>query len=174
MLVHSRLISMNLADIPVTVGQGSSTAGRYMLLNGFVPQWEFLRHALLTNAGTWILLGIGICLALTGLRQAQSRRNALLLLLALPVLSVTFYTNAFPYAYLVLMPTACLLAGHAYFDVHDKRRAAETIVALACLGMAAMPMVPLAWEYRNDGQEHQKQIVTEVHRLFPKPVPTST
>jgi hypothetical protein len=142
MLVHARLISLDLADIPATVGQGSSVAGRYMLLNGFVPQWVFLKHAVLTNPGTWILLAVGICLALAGLRQAQSRRNSLiLLLLALPILSVTFYTNAFPYAYLVLIPTACLLAGHAFSTFMTSGERPKLILALGCLGIAAMPMV---------------------------------
>lgn len=172
MLIHARLISIDPANVPVTLGRGSSNAGQYMLLNGLVPQWEFLRHAVLANAGTWILLGIGICLAVARLRQTQSRRNSLtLLLLALPILSLTFYTNSFPYAYLVLMPTACLLAGHAFSTFTESSERPKKILASGCLFIAAMPMVHLAWEYRSDGQEHQKQIVAEVHRLFPKPVP---
>ena len=171
MLVHSRLISMDVTDIPATVGQGSSVAGGYMLLNGLVPRWDFLKLAVVTSSGTWILLAIGTWLALAGLRQARSRRNSLLLLLlALPILSVIFYTNAFPYAYVVLMPTACLLAGHAFSTFATSGERPKRIVALGCLGIAAIPMVPLAWEYRNDGQERQKRIVTEVHRLFPEPV----
>ncbi|HUE46837.1 MAG TPA: glycosyltransferase family 39 protein [Aestuariivirgaceae bacterium] len=172
MMIHARLISLDLADIPATAGQGSSVAGRYMLFNGFIPQWDFLKLAVLTNPGTWILLAIGMFFALAGLRQAQSRRKSLLLLLlALPVLSFTFYTNAFPYSYIVLIPTACLLAGHAFSTFAASGERPKQIVALGCLGMAAMPMVSLAWEYRDDGQERQKRIVTEVHRLFPEPVP---
>ena len=172
MLVHSRLISMDLADIRTTVLEGGSNAGRYMFLNGFVPQWDFLRYAVLANPGTWILLAIGLWLVLAGLQQPQSRRNSLILmLLALPILSVTFYTNAFPYAYLVLLPTTCLLAGHAVSKFMASGEQMKRIFVLGCLGVAAMPLVHFAWEYRNDGQGRQKQIVTAVHRLFPEPVP---
>ncbi|HUE46962.1 MAG TPA: hypothetical protein VMO81_11975 [Aestuariivirgaceae bacterium] len=171
MLIHARLISMDPADIPATLGDGSSNAGQYMLFNGLVPQWDFLKHAVLANAGTWILLTIGLCLALTGLRQPQSRRNSLLLLLlGLPILSVAFYTNAFPYAYLVLIPTTCLMAGHAVSKFTTSGERTKRILVLGCVGVAAMPLAKFAWEYRNDGQTHQKQIVAAVHRLFPEPV----
>jgi hypothetical protein len=126
----------------------------------------------LANPGTWVLVAIGLCLGLTGLRQPQSRRNSLILmLLALPILSVSFYTNAFPYAYLVLLPTTCLLAGHAVSKFMASGEQMKRIFVLGCLGVAAMPLVHFAWEYRNDGQGRQKQIVTAVHRLFPEPVP---
>ena len=172
MLVHSRLISTHLADIPTTVVSGSSNAGRYMLLNGFFPQWQFLQRAVLENPGTWILIAIGLFLALTGLRQPQSRRNSLiLLLLALPILSVTFYKNAFPYAYLVLLPTTCLLAGQAVSKFMASGEQTKRIFVMGCLGVAAMPMGSFAWEYRNDGQGRQKGMVTAVHELFPEPVP---
>jgi hypothetical protein len=172
MLIHARLISLDLAAIPATVGQGSSVAGRYMLLNGFVPQWESLRRAVFENPGTWTFIAIGLYFAIAGLRQPRSHRSSLImLLLALPILSVTFYTNAFPYAYLVLIPTACLLGGHAISRFTASRGRIRGILVLGCLGIAAMPMTKFAWEYRIDGQEHQNQIVTEVHRLFPEPVP---
>ena len=172
MLVHARLISMDLTEVPGTFARGSSNAGRYMLFNGFVPQWEFLRHALVGNPGTWILIAIGLGIVLAALRQPQRRRNSLtLLLLAMPILSVTFYTNAFPYTYLVLMPTTCLLAGHGFSKFMASGERAKQIVALGCIGFAAIPMALLAWEYRRDGKERQERIVTTVHSLFAEPVP---
>lgn len=171
MLVHARLISMDPADIPARLGGGSSDAGQYMLFNGFVSQWEVLKQGVLANLGTWILLTIGLSLALAGLRQPRSRPNSLiLLLLGLPALSIAFYTNAFPYAYLVLIPTACLLAGHTVSQFIKSGERAKRILVLGCIGIAAIPLAKVAWQYRNDGQDQQKQIVAAVHRLFPEPV----
>jgi hypothetical protein len=172
MLIHARLISMAPSDLPETVGRGSANAGRYMLFNGFVPQWEFLRNAVLANPATCILLIIGIGLAVIGLRQSEHRRSSLiLLLLAMPILSVTFYTNAFPYAYLTLMPTACLLAGYAFSEFAGSGERAGRLAVLLFSGVAAVPMVHVALEYRSDAQQQQRQVVAEVHRLFSQPVP---
>ena len=172
MLIHARLISMAPSDLPETVGQGSADAGRYMLFNGFVPQWEALRDAVLANPATCILLIIGIGLAVVGLRKPESRRVSLiLLLLAMPILSVTFYTNAFAYAYLVLMPTACLLAGHAFSKFAGSGERLGRLAALLFSGVAAVPMFHVALEYRYDAQKQQRQVVTAVHQLFSEPVP---
>lgn len=146
--------------------------GAYMFFGGVFPQPVVLWGALIQNPVTWTLLVIGVCLALAGLRQPESRRNSLILLfLASPVLWVAFYTNAFPYAYVVLIPTACLLAGKAFSRFVGNAEGFKGMTALLALTGAAIPMANFAmWELREDHTDQQRQVLSVVHDLFEEPV----
>ena len=172
MLAHHWAIATGAspkAEIPV----GSlANIGSYMFLEGLFPMWEVLRSAVVQNPATWLLIAIGFGLALAGLRVPETRRNSLTLLaLALPLLSVAFYTNAFPYAYLVLVPTACLLAGNAFSRFMGTGESIKVVTALFCLGSASIPMVVFAWGLNDESLQRQRQVLSAVHRLFEAPVP---
>jgi hypothetical protein len=89
----------------------------------------------------------------------------------LPILSVTFYTNAFPYSYLVLIPTACLLAGEAFSRFMETGEGVKGVTALLCLGGAAIPMIVFAWGLNYETMQRQRQTLSVVHELFDHPVP---
>ncbi len=172
LLAHRWLISTETGSSPGVSLDGLAAVGSYMFFDGLFPHSDVLLTALLVNAATWILITIGFGLALAGLREPQSRRSSLLLLfLASPILALTFYTNAFPYAYLTLIPTACLLAGKAFSRLTGTAEGLKGVTALVCLGSAALPMLLFAWEMRIDHSQHQKQILSAVHELFEDPVP---
>jgi hypothetical protein len=121
----------------------TSTGFRMLLEDGFLPRSNVLLNAFLQNPATWMLILAGLLLAIVELRLPRHRRNSLvLLLLALPIVSVAFYANAWPYAYIVLMPTACLAAGHALSRYLQGEGDAVRAVSVAiCLALVAMPMV---------------------------------
>ena len=141
-----------------------------LLEDGLFPRYEVLRLAALQNPITWVFTAAGVALALAALRRPAARRTSLLLLLlALPLASIAFYANAWPYAYIVLMPTACLLAGlgfQRFLDGGDARR----VPAALCLTLAALPLMLSAWSLRADQQASQKQVLAIVHDLFDAPV----
>jgi len=148
------------------------TGFRMLLEDGLLPRTDVLLPALLQNPVTWGLMLAGLVLALTELRLAPARRRALLLLLlALPIASLAFYANAWPYAYVVLIPTACLLAGHALSRYLRGGDAIRTVSVALCLAVAALPMALSAWSLRHDQQAGQKQVLSIVHALFDEPVP---
>jgi hypothetical protein len=93
------------------------------------------------------------------------------LFLASPIIWIVFYTNAFPYAYLVLIPTACLLAGKAFSRFTGTAEGIKGVTALLALIGAAIPMINFAvWELREDHTRPQRQVLSVVHQLFPDPV----
>lgn len=173
MVVHSWLISTVAAPMPGVSSKYMSTAGWFMFLEGdFFPKLQFFIRALVWNSATWILFFIGLTLALVDLRDPQSRRKALILVfVASPVLSIVFYANAFPYAYLVFMPGACLLAGRAFSRFMGAMNGLPGIAAVVCLVCAGVPLAMSAWEYRLDRQQNQKQVLSAVHDIFKEPVP---
>ena len=172
LLAHRWLISTETGSSPGVSLDGLAATGSYMFFDGLFPHSDVLLTALLLNPATWILITIGFGLALADLRAPQSRRNSLLLLfLASPLLALTFYTNAFPYAYLTLIPTACLLAGKAFSRLTGTAEGLKGVTALVCLGSSAVPMILFVWEMRVDHSQDQRQILSTVHELFKEPVP---
>ena len=172
LLAHRWAISSESNPTPGVSVDGLASLGSYMLFEQFVPMSSVLLTALIANPATSTLLLIGFGLASASVREPQSRRNSLILLfLASPLLTLAFYTNAFPYAYLVLIPGACLLAGKAFSRLMGTAKGLRGVIALICLVSAAIPMIALAWESRVDRTQQQKQILSAVHQLFERPVP---
>jgi hypothetical protein len=171
MLAHAWWLAAGDAPAPtISAGKLRHTGFRMLLEDGLFPRYEVLKLAVLQNPFTWVFAVAGVALAIAALRHPAARRTSLLLLLlALPVASVAFYANAWPYAYVVLMPTACLLAGLGFQRVFyggDARR----VLAALCLALAALPLVLTAWSLRADEQAPQKQVLAIVHDLFDEPV----
>jgi hypothetical protein len=171
MLAHAWWLSAGDAPAPtISADRLQHTGFRMLLEDGFFPRYEILRLAVLQNPITWVFAAAGVALALAGLRRPEARHTSLvLLLLALPVAALAVYANAWPYAYVVLMPTVCLLAGHGfsrYLGGGDARR----FPAALCLALAALPLVLAASSLRVDQQARQKQVLAIVHTLFDEPV----
>jgi hypothetical protein len=173
MLVHYWLLSGPDGRARGASLQSLSGMGFGMLMeDGILPRFEVLTQSFLQNMVTWALVIVGFAMTIADLRLNTARRNALLLLaLALPILSVFFYANAWPYAYLILMPTVCLLAGLAFSRLIGPGRGVRSLAAAVCLATAGLPLVFSAWALRTDQQEPQKQILSIVHVLFEEPVP---
>ena len=172
-LAHRWAISTEGTPAPGVSVEGLVRLGRFMFFDGLFPMPAVIWGALTLNSVTWALIVVGFGLALAGLREPRTRRDSLILLfLASPILSIAFYTNSFPYAYLVLIPTACLLGGTAFSRFLGSAEGLKGVVALLCLGGAAMPMLLFAsWELRHDQTSKQSQVLSIVHQLFKDPVP---
>jgi hypothetical protein len=121
----------------------------------------------MTNLVTVSLLVVGLVLTVRDIRLGDRAVGIVLLILSLPALSVAFYANAWPYAYLTLIPTACLLAGYAASRLSHLRHP----ILLVFIAGATAPAVADLWTLRDDGQEAQRQVLSLVHETFKAPVP---
>ena len=173
MLAHRWAIATDANPEPGIPIDHLAGIGSYMFFDGLFPQSLVLGASLLHNPVTWTLIVIGSGLAVADLREPETRRVSLkLLFLAFPLISVAFYTNAFPYAYLVLIPTACLLAGKAFSRFLGTGEGVKGVTALLALVGAAIPMALFtSWELREDHTKQQRRVLSVVHQLFQEPVP---
>lgn len=171
MLAHQALLAAAGAPPPALSGRGLSAIGNRMLLEeGLLPRWVILANAILRNLVISLFVIAGLGLTVRGLRQPDTRARSLrLLLLCLPFLSIAFYANAWPYAYLVLFPPLGLLAGRAVAGL--ARQPARFVIAVALLCATAQPAAMALWEMRVDGRARQRDVVDTVASLFPEPVP---
>jgi hypothetical protein len=149
--------------------KGLAPTFSYMFLEqGLVPRSAFILQAAMTNLITVSLLIVGAVLAIGDIRSRERRTaGVVLLILALPILSVAFYANAWPYAYVTLIPTACLLSGYTASRLSRLR---HPILLVFVVGATA-PVIANLWALREDGQEAQRQVLSLVHQTFKSPVP---
>jgi hypothetical protein len=128
--------------------------------------------------GFWTLLATGVLLAVLLLWRESDRtarlRMAQLLCFALPLSSLFFYRNSFPYFYVCIVPPAALLVGLVVAQI-ERRLAHRAGVAIVVMIIVATPLVRAAtnWtRYNGDDQlAVQRAIIAGVHETFPDAVP---
>ena len=138
---------------------------------------------MIANPLTWAMLLIGFFALLKDLRQPKRRRESLLLLsLLLPLGSLVFYRNVLAYFFVFVMPTALVVAGVRFEGFLDDARKGRIVPALPLLGLIiAGTMIALGLHYRHALHHdlvagsrrlaNQREILENVHRIFPQPVP---
>lgn len=132
---------------------------------GLLPRLDAILSSLVMDALIWILIGLGLAKAIAALRSARRADPRLLALLGLtlPLATLFFYRNAFPYYFAFILAPATILAGFALAG-RDRLAvsAGAALVLLAGIHAATAPSPTLAV---------QRAHVDAVHRMFPQPVP---
>ena len=150
------------------------------------PQEETLRITLGWDRAWWTFIALGLIVTVVAIvapgRSKRTRAHAVMVVgFAVPLLTLSFYRNAFPYFYVSIIPPASLLAGAFFGWVQQvtwtrmKGVAAATVVAgVATVGLAS-PLARAAWRWFNANQldqvADQRLTLDVIHQVFPQPVP---
>lgn len=128
-----------------------------------------------SNPIQWAGLALGILLLCRRILTRQRTLEAGLVLgLALPLLSLLFYRNTFPYFYVFILPPALVLCGTAFDQLSLERGVGSRRGVLVSL-LATTAIAASAWSYLaprlGDGTVAQRTVIQAVHQIFPQPVP---
>ncbi|QBY03455.1 hypothetical protein E2K93_03280 [Thalassotalea sp. HSM 43] len=90
----------------------------------------------------------------------------------LPLFSILFYRNAFPYFYTFALPLASFFCGLVWFCLFDKFESkAKHFIAGTFIVLLVLNTVKMAVERpQTRSNNSQKLLVNEIHKIFPKPV----
>lgn len=141
------------------------------------PAIATLATTLRTDWAFWMLAAGGFAIAaydaVAGPADAR-RRGMLVVAMALPLVSLLVYRNAFPYFYILLIPMASLACGLVAARVESAlkfrpRLAAATIVAMAVPGMTVAATFYIL--HPDDATAEQRQVLNGIHEMFPEPMP---
>jgi hypothetical protein len=142
---------------------------------GLLPGWPYVINTIGQNGFVRIYLVSGVILARSAwFRQRHSRRDALgLFALLLPLVSLLFYRNSFPYFYVFLIPPALVLCALPFDAVVERAHGSSSNQRVLVYMMAG---VTWAFSLRlgmrmPDEVSHQRHLLGVIHRLFPEPVP---
>lgn len=140
----------------------SKTLGHARIL----PQGIWLLRSLLESPVNWLLILGGAGLAIRACFASASARTEVIAIAAfgLPLLTLLFYRNAFPYYYAFMLAPASLLAAIAAEQIRGRSRivliALALVVCGAVHGLRAVTPVLAA----------QRTTLDAVHAMFPEPV----
>jgi hypothetical protein len=143
--------------------------------NGFFPGKFAFEETVRGNLIQWgcLVYAFGVLSRRLCIRERVLETCSILALL-LPLFSVLFYRNTFPYFFVMLMPSALVLCA-VTFDAWARntsggpaRQAHFTVLATLAIGVTttwtALMLPP-------DGMHAQREVIRAVHDIFPKPVP---
>ena len=165
--------SLSLADAPSLSAKLADTGGR---------MWNPPSSSILQLTRDWdwawwwgVMLGGIVALLHAWNGDTRSRRVGLTLLaLLLPLITLDFYRNSFPYYYVCLVPAAALAIGYVAATVRGALPTRPALAAIA-IAIALAPIgvrtADLISKNSEDTVNPQRQVLNAVRTLFPEPVP---
>lgn len=164
--IHWLLIGQT--SVESSVALGAASAKKTLLDTPLFRQARWLFDYVRWQPLLWLLI-------LTGTVLAIARRRADVASLALALLPVAFYRNAFPYYYVVMLAPAAVLAGYAVQELRDALlerpgpRVATAVTAVIGLGLLYQGLA-YHGRLKEDQQANQKFLIAAVHQVFEEPV----
>ena len=155
-----------------TAGNSYST---FILFDKIFPRFDTFKLSLKLDWLIWLCLFIGIIInAYELFKNRYSFKNIALFILLIPLFSVLFYRNAFPYFYLFITPTATLFGGYAIYKLSDKIQSHtfSFIFVSIISGLIFFNSFNITYRiFSQSGDKIQNQILDAIHQMFPEPVP---
>jgi hypothetical protein len=166
LFMHSLTVTPAATD--TLVSDAGAAASRTVLETPWFPRIAFLEAYVRWQPLQWLLIALGTLMALV-------RRKFLVASLGLALLPISFYRNAFPYYYVVMLAPASILAGYAVKEVVALvRPRASTWVSTVLLGMIWVGLlyqgVGKVDRLFVDDQAVQRSLLSGIHQIFPEPV----
>ncbi|WP_129792615.1 glycosyltransferase family 39 protein [Sphingosinicella sp. CPCC 101087] len=162
--LHASSLATETGAGPEMVAHGFR---KTILEAGLVPRLDVLVRSLVSDPFVWTIILVGLGYALGDWRAGRQPRESLLILigLALPLLSLLFYRNAFPYYYAMMLAPASILAGYAAMRMGRLRSGMALGIIFGTMSLhhglnALSPILAV-----------QRAHVEAVHEIFPEPVP---
>ncbi|WP_299851908.1 hypothetical protein [uncultured Roseovarius sp.] len=149
----------------IRVAEGNETAANAkdalnttLLKSGFFPRATELLSWAIFSIPQIILIGVALA------ARGNAWRALVLVLFAAPLISVMIYRNAFVYFFPFAVPLLMVAVAIGAQNLANSRRLTQLVVVmLAGFGLQVVQTVP-------ERAETQRATITEIHRLFPKPV----
>ena len=178
--LHNYILKNSLSKLPSTVMKAQAfiaNAGSKVLWTGkFFPRSASIIRSLLENTGTWFVVLLGTLVSIAYLFSSRYKwRYGIILAFILPLGSLLFYRNAFPYYFVFIMPPVLIISG-VYFEIaaHYKKQRRNNfamIFILAPVVIATINSAKLVGHQLKDQIQPQRELINLVHRIFPQPVP---
>jgi len=168
LLLFMHSLSVTPAATDTLVSDAGAAASKSLLETPWFPRISFLEAYVRWQPLYWLLIALGTVFALV-------RRNFLVASLALALLPVAFYRNAFPYYYVVMLAPAAVLAGYAAQELMATVRpktsgwVASALLAAIWVGVLYQGAAKIDRLFVDD-QVIQQSLLDGIHQIFPEPV----
>jgi hypothetical protein len=180
-LVLYRLHAMTFpAAPPSREVQFARSAFSRFLFTRFYPEPGFLTSTLSCDPLAWFLMALGLVACVhrwLTRRDKDTTKEAQLLSFFVPMLSLFFYRNTAGYFYVFIIPAALLLCGYGLglfqttMDKMNRRLTPLVVLLLGFFMFRTLLYYPLAIADGPGVVAAQRDLLSEIHKMFPQPVP---
>lgn len=158
------------------VSMVTRSADKVILLDQFFPRKAYLVYTFNRDTLAWWLVLGGVVLAtVTAMKSGSRMRGTGLLGLSLPLLTLVFYRNAFPYYYVFILAGPAILGAATIAWLQGRLSGDNSKYFRIVFGMVIVVLIASGLErYLQSNVDRtvaQRQLIGTVHQMFPKPVP---
>jgi hypothetical protein len=172
-LIHRGTLPLPDAAMQQTFVRHASS--KTIVFKEFFPRWAYFAGTFANNFFIWLLLVVGVCITILELIRKRNKKGLIALSFLVPLLSLPFYRNAFPYYYFFIISPAILFCSVLPRRIlQDFRRTGSgtllfclSLIFLTIAGSAAFHFIN-AFRHDNDSQA---ELIGVIHKMFPEPVP---
>ncbi len=168
--------NLNIPESTSATASMSGAMNKVINHNNLFPRWSTLLLSFIIDIAYWITLFSGLKVALAEYRKSIrfSRVEAIIIVsMILPLTTVFFYRNAFPYFYAFMLAPASILCGVAWDALPWKKNAKRS----NCIAIIALFLMSTSIVFHGfinpftKNLDRQRKLVEVVHRAFPDPTP---
>jgi hypothetical protein len=142
----------------------------------FFPQFKIFRLLLRFDFIIWLFIAVGFFFnAIDSLKKKKKTIHLSLWVLLIPLFSILFYRNAFPYFYVFIMPTVTIFCGYMVWRltgiINLKSKILCLVLVVIVTGAVFKNFITAYLEFFARPPKVQHQVLNVVHKIFPDPVP---
>ncbi len=162
-----------MATLEHTISSAYST---FVLLDQFFPQLRFFKLTLEYDLFIWLFLATGIIFnTIDSVKRKKNPINLYLFAFLIPLFSILFYRNAFPYFYVFITPTVTIFCGYLLWRltgiIKIKSRIIFFVLVVIVGGAVFKNFIGFYSVYSARQTQVQHQTLDVIHKMFPDPVP---
>ena len=173
--VHDALLPALKPDVDVALVERSLR--QTILETDLFPRWRTAIGSVMRSLLSWLAIFAGIVIAVYGVarwRWRASLRDLDVLCLVLPLSTIAFYRNAFPYFYVTLAAFAVIAGGVAVawlLERCGRRINPAAILSFCGILLTGVLALGIANFHTADEIRGERALLAAIHRTFPEPVP---
>lgn len=177
-IYHGTMIDSDASLISLVAQDGMVQQGfrKTILFDNPFPRFAFLKQTLLADFAIWAAIFTGLFITIRNILTRSTGKKAqwwILAAMPLPLLTLLFYRNAYPYYYVFMMAPASLLAGAAFEELVSIKK---SDLACACI---RVPLILFAVSLTAFGIVKpsmynlfsQRNMLSVIHQTFPEKIP---
>lgn len=139
-----------------------ATSGTMMFNEGLFPRWPYILGAIASAPFLAVLL---LCVPVAIFRAGLTRHHRIVIAaLMLPLVSLSFYRNSFPYFYVFILPPTMVGVAIVIRQILTRHPAKVLMTAFVATALISSLTTP------REVLPVQKEVLAAVDEIFPKPV----
>ena len=155
----------------------SQSAGSKVLWTGSLfPRLNIFIRSLTENAITYFVLLIGALITIRNFFLSNNKiRYTIIFCFIIPLFTLLFYRNAFPYFYVFILPPAFIITipyvEKYIYIMHRYKKFYSCLLILIPIIISTVNSSYFIKNRFNNQLKPQREIINLVHKLFPQPAP---